>query len=868
MKKLFKVISALLIAIMIFQSVPVSAKTKLSLTKTARTLYVGGCKGAKASGKKAPYYSFLKVRKIVKNFSTETMDIKLSSSDKAVASTSNSTDKIKAVSMGTADVTVKVYSKRTKKVIFTDTIKITVKKNSNDETFTVKGLTDGATYAAGEKAAVTLSRKNIDTDKRSLTCDSSDVLIEATNSAKTTYDVTFKKPGTYKIVAAAYQSTKYNRPTASKTLTVTVASSLAAAQVTTRSFELSGSAVTDTLKASDLRIYTKIGDVALENAITVDTVSVTDGVATVTAYSAFTPDTLYYIDLGGETAEFTAVKDTPDSVTSFEIATTKVIAGTDTQLKFKYFAGTVDITESVDVLLTPGVTVECISGSDYTIVNLPASILIFESGKKAEIKASLPTGYDAQYNIIYLTATGTIESYEAAVPGYTGTFISTFTEDDGAYMVKTDAQKSYFALNDYTSFEALFLFDDDKYRTLDEMGITVDVSDKSIALVTGRTTSGGYNISGLNTGSCQLLLYKDKSFIAAVPFEVKANRYAKSISAELDKNVLNLNSLLFDQIKLTATVYDQYGDILKDEPIGIEQTPQTVAATGTVSFSPFTGNTLYIKSTQVALTGTQNAVIATVSCGAAKTSVTFYVRDIAYDSADLPKYVFSLEVDGPSTIDTALTPGMQSFDSSYVITYVKSHQSEGDYLVEEGMAETLYETPTRTKTAADYGLADGESRLFTTISLNGKVIDSDPCIYPDMSSIEFVPVISGRKLATGTYSVNLYLVTAQGTSVAVRQVAQKSISVVDSTPAVIATMTADTAKVATGTPIELIVTKCFTFTYDGIEIPASAISAVDSKADINGNTYIKSVTFTITNSEYGAFECSATINKSIKVINN
>ena len=117
MKKVTKVLALVLALVLVIGAIPVQAASSVSLKKSYKIIYLGGCIGKKANGKKASYYSFLKVKKFVTNFDSETMDIKLESEDSSIASVSNKTAKITAKKRGTTEVIVTVRNKKTEQII-------------------------------------------------------------------------------------------------------------------------------------------------------------------------------------------------------------------------------------------------------------------------------------------------------------------------------------------------------------------------------------------------------------------------------------------------------------------------------------------------------------------------------------------------------------------------------------------------------------------------------------------------------------------------------------------------------------------------------------------------------------------------------
>ena len=159
MKRFYKVLAVALALILVIGVVPASAASSdLSLTKTKKTIFVDGCKGTTAAGKAAKYYAYASIKKIVKNFDSKTMDIKLDSSDPAVVSTDDKKDRVNAVAPGKAAVTVNVFKKKTSDLLFSKSIVVTVKKNATTSTLLVSGIKDGDKFKVNDSVTVSLTR--------------------------------------------------------------------------------------------------------------------------------------------------------------------------------------------------------------------------------------------------------------------------------------------------------------------------------------------------------------------------------------------------------------------------------------------------------------------------------------------------------------------------------------------------------------------------------------------------------------------------------------------------------------------------------------------------------------------------------------
>ena len=179
MKRVTKLLAAILALVLVIGSIPVSAASTPSLKKTSKILYLGGCKGKKANGTAAKFYESVKASKLLSGFKSSTMDIKLESSNEKVAKVSNSNGTITAVGRGTAKVMITVRNKSTEKTIFAKEVKITVKKNA-DADFSITGIKDGGEYEVGKSLTVVLTRK-ADDDYRKLTVDKSGVSLTKKN---------------------------------------------------------------------------------------------------------------------------------------------------------------------------------------------------------------------------------------------------------------------------------------------------------------------------------------------------------------------------------------------------------------------------------------------------------------------------------------------------------------------------------------------------------------------------------------------------------------------------------------------------------------------------------------------------------------
>ena len=879
MKKVFKMLAVVLALTLVIGVIPVSAATEdVSLKKTSKTLYLGGCKGAKANGKAASYYSYAKLAKLFNNLGSD-MKVRAASSNTDVVKAT--TTKLVAVGTGTADITLTVYNGKVRKanIYNTYTMKVTVKKNAEDADVTFKGIKDGASFEVGDSVTISLPR-NKDNDNRRLTC--SDKSVEIVSAGTRKWTVTFTKGGTFTLLAEAFQSATYAKATASKTISVTVKDSavptatptptaaptptpvpepvdtLTAAQLTSRSFSLAGSVIFSDLEADDITIEYDIAGLKASYNLG-KTIEVADGTATVSLFSALTAGTTYYVTVDDVTTEFTACSTETKDVTAIKIATTKVLAGSNQDIEYKYFNGNVDITSEVSGALNSSLTVEQLTGDEYAILYGSASIYFIETGRSSQLKATCTLGYDFDADkAITVTDTATIVSYTEPSPTLTGV-IYTITDDDGIYMTKNDTQVLNLAMEESKVIEALFVYSNGEYKTFDEVGITkILVNGSNILIKSDYVISGGKALYPIATGTARLDCYAGETYIASMTVNVVEKRVAKTLAVTLSQTRLNVNALVSDSLTITAVVKDQYGDVMKDVTPTITQKQATIDATGSVAFGAFYDGQLTVYGTDVYLNPDSAGIIsATVKYGDLSQDIRFTVKDSAYDTTKFSSYVKKLVVEGDTVIDASLTIGTQTYDSTWV--YANIYDSEG-YILSEEMGTLLTAKPTVKLTAADLGVAEGSTGLYYTITCGDKFIGSGStaCINADSYNIEFCPVRYGERLADGTYVINLYSITAGSDHSAVTPISQQTIKVISNDPVISFTRIADTATVSGSIKDKLLA--FFNFYADGVKLEASDITDADATlvSGLNGQVAFSNVKLSLCNSTYGTFEVAVT----------
>lgn len=235
MKKIFRILALLLVITLVAGCVPVSAKTaSFSLKKSSKILYIDGSQGKKEDKTQCKTKNYYKVSSFINGFNKKTMDIKLISADPSIVKTDDEENRIYAQEkIGSTNVSITIYSKKTDKILGSLVLNVKVKKNATELQYSVKD-TDGKSIdpkteslKPGVKYIITMSRKNAngvqtDTDLRNLSAVDDSVKIKAINKYSTQYEVTFTKSGTYILDAYTYQSKLYNAPIHKKSIKVTV----------------------------------------------------------------------------------------------------------------------------------------------------------------------------------------------------------------------------------------------------------------------------------------------------------------------------------------------------------------------------------------------------------------------------------------------------------------------------------------------------------------------------------------------------------------------------------------------------------------------------------------------------------------------
>ncbi|MCR5829845.1 MAG: hypothetical protein K6F93_05785 [Lachnospiraceae bacterium] len=889
MKRITKVLAIVLALVLAFGSIPASAASgDLSLTKTKKTIFADGCKGTTVAGKVAKYYSYANIKKIVKNFDSSTMDIKLESSDSSIATTDDKKDRVNAVAPGKAAITVNVFDKKTSDLLFSKSIVVTVKKNATKDSLIVSGIKDGDKFKVKDSVTVKLTRKSgVDTDLRRLVSSGDGVSIEEAGTRK--YKVTFTKAGTFTLTAESYQSSKYDGATAAKSFSVTVTEAakeeekkeeekkeeekkqtkLTAKQTASEVFELSGSAITDKYTKDSVKLYKMYGSTRVDINSAVSKVTVSENTATITMMTELEQATTFYVEYGDEVAEFTTTsvdKDDPvKSIKHMEMLTRTATVNESVDIEFRYRDEKgIDITKLVETYANPRVVVEEVGNSGYGYVS-GRTVYVYEKGRTLNVKASLTTDFNLVTSTpITITATGTIIGIEKQLPRINNTTYTFSNDGDATYLKKGDKENKTICVNDANySLEVLFGYSDGKYKTLAEAGVTSVVSvNEAVLMIGGASPSGGVYVYPNTVGQSYIKFYVGDQELTGFGVAVSQERKASTIEVTLDKNLLNVDPLTNDNIEISAVVKDQYQCEIKNAPLSVTQTEASLRDT-VVSFGAFINGKLVVNGTDVSIIGAQPqyAVQAVVSCGDnLKRTVIFSVRSSPYDPTKLATYASKIMVDGSLNIDTGLTVGKQEDEETSV--YVTVLDSNGFYLLETA-GTILDKAPLGTLKAADFGKAAGTAIIATTIQYRPDggaqyFITSGPNIdTSDPFCITFDPVSAGTKLGKGTYTIVAYVITLGETSSNIRTIGQKTVVVRDNQET--GTFTRKSEKAYDGLTIEQKVAECFDFYFDGQKIDPSNIKSVDYTVSNTNTTIVRSVTFSLTNDPYGPFDLTIKI---------
>lgn len=840
-----------------------AAEEKLSLTKKEKILYLGGCNGITADGKKAPFLAHVNVRKLIKGFSAKKHDITLKTGFVQIAAVDNDKDRIEASGVGETVVTVMVKDKKSGKKLLKAKLKIIVRLSANARSFRVEGLDENKSIYDGDTFIVSMPGSY--TDKRMLICDCEESVDILPLEDGKSFEVTFPDPGDYVLTAAAYQSEKYDGYTALKEFDITVKEREAVAiQSGADSIKLTGGPVDEDMEASEVSVY-EIKDGIRIFYSYASKISIQDNEAEVSFFKPFASENEYEIEYDGQSYGFRAAPCTVDDVASFEIIEDSVRAGEEKELSFRYFnRDGLDITASVGSILNGKVQLQ-FPANEYFDGYISGKKLFFtKSGLKVNITASLEINDDKEAESRKLTAEKSITSLPEKGTQFTGRVIYSIKPDNGKYLLPDDECTDKVPIGDSVVLEALFEMDDGSYKKFKEAGITdFVVGDKAVVMVGKQTSTGGYRLILNNIGSTGIVAFRGEEVAGSFNIEVLPKRKPSELRTELSKEYLNTNIQAEDYILIKADMYDQYGALIDTDGFSICQTEASRKDIGDVNFTEISKGRFILNGYECPSFDGQRVVLAKVSSEGFEENIKICLCDIAYDSSS-SEYKYKLKFDGSRLIDTAITLKKDAPKSTFVTVEI----SKDDYFVGEGIGYFFDEFPDVRHNAAYYGVTPDTGFYGMSIEYSdGKdkdyyIGEDDDCIIPSYSELEFIPYIHQKKLPEGTYKVSVYHVTAGEDISYIELCDSAEVIVVDSDPEVevVQKLQSYTSKPDGGW--KNAIAQYFSFYLDGEDI-SGYITKVDCVEGSTGTVFVRSVEFLMSDPYFGAFTKTAEIERLI-----
>ena len=890
MKRVTKVLAVLLVLVLAMGAIPVQAAAAPARKKASKVLYLGGCTGTKADGTKAKFYESVKASKLLKNYSSKTMDIKLESSNTDVCKVSNSNGTITAVGRGKAKITISVRSKANEKLLHADPIvvTITVKKNA-DPDFSITGIKDGGEYKVGDSLTVVMTRKN-DDDYRSLTCAEKGVTITKKNDVGSKYVVKFKEAGEYNFTATTFQSNTYKGATQKKTFKVTVkgaaptptvtptpttaptdkptptpvASDVKVKQTALDTIELTGVANAADLKAKDLKIYYTVGDFSIDKT-GISSVTADGDTLKVQMLSNFDGNTEYYVTYTGFTGDplkFKAATAATKDIAAIKVTKQRVLINKNEDIGLRYYnADGVDITSAVATTVIPAMTVIEGGISDFYVVS-GNQIYFLNADKTAVVEISVMTGTSNTGSPIYVTTRAAITSYQPQFKE----FIYTVTTEDGVYMKTNETQVHSFSRDAVNPvIEGYFVYEDEAgnktYKTLDEEMISgIGTTDPTILMDGVKSVAGGWGLIANKTGATVVLFYKGDKVFAQAPVTVLEERKPASVTATVSKASLNVNGAANDSLDIVAVVKDQYGNELKGQPLVITQTDNTKTTTATVPFSGFDSNG---KLTVPGGTITMNSgvktgiIIATVSCGNISSApISFSVADYAEAN------IWTL-ASNPDSASIAMDNSIKQGDAAPSEVRLSIEGRNGAFSVrKEIMVFYPGKQPTAQIKASDLGVTPGTKTYIFTVQKDGSFMSAFPANVITNTSTELVfkSFDYQSRLEAGTYVITAYQLVPGTENSQIGSIGQRTIIVTNNQAPVQFRQVKDKSTAVTAVDVAR---DCFEFYIDGKKLDPTAVIDADVSFSGTGSKYVKSVKLSYNNTVYGDYVQNVSISGSV-----
>ena len=838
----------------------------LSLKEEQKVLYLGGCTGKKADGKKAKYYSSVSVRKLIDGFSTKKYDIVLKSSDEQIASVDSKKDRIYAQGVGETYVSVTVKEKKTekKKTVFKTKLQITVKKNADPLNFIVEGISDGQILYEGDSLIVDFPGDY--TDIRKVVCEEEGVSVKPIKDGNS-FSIIFDETGEYTVSAFTYQSKKYNGYTAYAEFDIVVKEREAEIrQISAESIEIIGGPVDEDMTAEALSVYEVSGDIDVFFSYASKLELADDSRAVLTLFRPLESEKKYELAFDGLRFPFTSAACTVQDVADFTIAEDSIRAGEESKLSFMYYnKKKIDITAAVASELDSKVKVR-IKDPDFLDGYLSGRMLyLIKGGISVELTAKLEADTDQDGKPdISLETEKTIVSSEKKGSQFTGNVLYTLAKDDGKYLTVGDKCTDSAPLGDSVIFEALLEMDDGSYKNLKQAGVTkIIAGNPEILMMGSEIKAGGYSLILNSPGESGVVLYKGDELICSCKITVLPERKPDTLKVEPTKQLLNTNEYVEDYILIKADLYDQYGDIVEGAKFDITQTEQSKRNPGEAVFSQISDGRFLVYGYDCPSTAEQRKIGAVVSSGNLSQEIGFYIRNVEYDDKKTD-YSYGIKLDGSKFIDTAFSLVREAPKSTFVNIEIK----DNGYYVGEGIGYFFEEQPTPINGAEYYGGKAGEnfygiSILYTDDKGNKRYLTEDePCVLASYLDFEFCPYTYMEKLPSGTYEVTAYSIELTDSVSRIKKCDSVVIRVIDSDPEIEVEQLIQSYSEKPKDGWENTISEYFSFKFEGEDI-SEYISKVDCVESSSGSVFVKSVEFAIPDPDYGIYTKTALVERLI-----
>ena len=864
---IYRFICGLLIIVMGVSLCPIvslSAKTAnpLSLKKTQKILYIGGCRGVTVSGKKAGFLAHTNVRKLINGFDVKKYDITLKSANVLVASADSVNDCIYAEGIGETTVSVTVKDRENGKKVLKSGIKIIVRQNADKHSFIVEGIDLQKSLYDGD--SLIISMPGTYTDKRVVICEDEGAEITPLEDGKS-FEITFFDPGDYAILAAAYQSEKYNGYTAEKEFDVVVKEREAELhQTSADSVKLTGGPADGDMEASEISVY-EINDGIKVFYSYASKLSMDAHEAEICFFKPFASEKDYVLEYDGLEFPFTSAPCTVNDVASFEIVENEIQAKEETQLSFTYYnINGLDITKSVYSQLDYRVRVELETDDLLKAYFVGRKLCIPETGSEVKIHAHLEIdAKSSETESRLLETTGIVKAVAPKGTIFKGKMIFTVKTEDDHYLKPDDELKDEVPLGDEVVFEALFEMEDGSFKTLKQAGITsLLVGDQKILMVGSQTGLGGYNLILNCEGTVGIVALKGDTPVGNCEITVLPRRKASELKVELSKDHLNTNMYTDDYILIKADLYDQYGDVIEAEDFEITQSELGKKTVGDIKFNHISKGRFLVNGWECQSGTEAKTIVATLKSGSFLKEIKFFVRDVSYNPKE-EGYSYCLKTDGSRIIDNAVLLGHQAPKSTFITVEI----SKDGYYVGEGIGFWFDKLPSVQNGADYYGINEGESLYGITveyISADGEkeIVSETECIVSSYMEIEFIPYSFQKKLRPGIYDITVYQVTTGKGYSQIKECDSLSLRVVDTDPEIEVIQLLQTYSGKTEENWENEIGKYFSFKFDGEDV-SEYITKVDCVEGSTGNVFVRSVDFLIPNPYFGAFTKTVNVERLI-----